>query len=635
MVDVLGYEGSYSIEWEGQITDNGITAITTGDSDNDNETEIIVGGFDFNIYILGYNGAEYIEETNQSMGTMIFTLGVGDTDGDGSNELITEIGYFDLKVFEWNGVSYLQEWNMTLNEDAVNEAMDINFIDANGKDHIVLGVFELFVIGYDLDYTLLFKSETYTFVIQCLFMGDLDETGSNEVLISTGSYVFVFGKDLWAYASLFASKTTALTSEEISFDGSQSKGAGTLMYYFDFGDGGNSGWISTSTVSHSYNSPGSYTASLKVRDASGNESTNSAKISITVLEPNIIPVAHIDGITPNPATKGVSVTFSGSGTDSDGTIVSYLWQSSIDGFLSDKNTFSTSQLSEGNHTISFSVLDDRDSWSDIVERDLKIEPEIHNIKPSAFIDSISPPSGSQGDTITFTGHGTDEDGTIISYLWESNLNSMLSDQSSFSTSTLSIGTHIISFTVQDDGELWSEPINQTLTIEAVLPNKAPTAIIETISHESAYEGETISFVGLGEDDDGIIVSYLWESSLDGEISTQRSFSTSSLSIGEHTIALTVTDDKNTDSEPVKTTVLIKEKETKETNLTNPVMMGIILLIGILLLATFLVVSVKKKSRNEGQMVGCPFCGSTYMITFNERPIAVQCPSCNQTSMIYE
>lgn len=69
------------------------------------------------------------------------------------------------------------------------------------------------------------------------------------------------------------------------------------------------------------------------------------------------PVATIDSISPSPAKSGESVTFSGHGTDSDGTITGYQWTSSRDGALSSAASFSTSSLSTGTHTITFTVTD--------------------------------------------------------------------------------------------------------------------------------------------------------------------------------------------------------------------------------------------------------------------------------------
>ena len=86
--------------------------------------------------------------------------------------------------------------------------------------------------------------------------------------------------------------------------------------------------------------------------------------SVTVTSPsNTPPTAFIDSITPNPATTGQSVTFTGHGVDTDGTVTAYEWTSSISGALSTATTFSTSSLSAGTHTISLRVQDDDGAWS--------------------------------------------------------------------------------------------------------------------------------------------------------------------------------------------------------------------------------------------------------------------------------
>ncbi|MGB3906801.1 MAG: PKD domain-containing protein, partial [Methanomethylovorans sp.] len=77
---------------------------------------------------------------------------------------------------------------------------------------------------------------------------------------------------------------------------------------------------------------------------------------------NVAPIAIIDSITPNPAPKGSSVTFRGSGTDKDGTIKAYLW--TIDGnIVSTKAGFSTSHIAVGTHSITFRVQDNAKKWS--------------------------------------------------------------------------------------------------------------------------------------------------------------------------------------------------------------------------------------------------------------------------------
>jgi len=78
-----------------------------------------------------------------------------------------------------------------------------------------------------------------------------------------------------------------------------------------------------------------------------------------------------------------------------------------------------------------------------------------NQPPEAYIDSVSPEVVAEGETISFAGQGSDEDGEIVGYEWRSDLDGLLSNSASFQTSTLSEGEHIVTFMVQDNNDEWS------------------------------------------------------------------------------------------------------------------------------------------------------------------------------------
>ena len=59
-----------------------------------------------------------------------------------------------------------------------------------------------------------------------------------------------------------------------------------------------------------------------------------------------------------------TLKLSGTGYDSDGIVWGYEWKSSIDGVIGTEHNITISGLSTGNHTISFSVKDDKGKWSD-------------------------------------------------------------------------------------------------------------------------------------------------------------------------------------------------------------------------------------------------------------------------------
>jgi hypothetical protein len=214
-------------------------------------------------------------------------------------------------------------------------------------------------------------------------------------------------------AVIEVSSDSVLLGDPITFDGrdSSDKDGYIDSYHFDFGDGESSDWIPDSTVEHTYESAGFYNANLRVKDDDGFESTNVASVSISVTKPtNLPPVAYIDSITPSSASLGIPVQFSGHGQDDDGTITDYEWSSDLDGELSSSPEFSTSELSVGEHTITFRVRDNLGDWSGEATEFLRIKLE--NIVPTLEIISPSDFEDVSG-VVVISGVAEDDDGDIV------------------------------------------------------------------------------------------------------------------------------------------------------------------------------------------------------------------------------
>ena len=103
-----------------------------------------------------------------------------------------------------------------------------------------------------------------------------------------------------------------------------------------------------------------------------------------------------------------------------------------------------------------------------------------NISPKASINYISPDKAEYGEIVHFNGSGQDDDGYIVSYQWYSDLDSLLSTSSDFSTANLSAGSHRISFRAQDNDDNWSYwdysrvnvfDDNETISISVNVPMK--------------------------------------------------------------------------------------------------------------------------------------------------------------------
>ncbi len=186
--------------------------------------------------------------------------------------------------------------------------------------------------------------------------------------------------------------------------------------------------------------------------------------------------------------------------------------------------------------------------------------------PVARLDEISPSPALEGQEIEFVGEGTD-DGTIERYVWRSTLDDEIynGSSSSFATSSLSVGTHIIYFKAQDNYGVWSDEVFETLTIK-----DKTRASITSILPSPALDTNPVHFVGEGTDD-GTIERYVWRSTLDDEIynGSSSSFATSSLSVGTHTIYLKVQDNYGVWSDEVSETLIIHTKPTSEITSISP------------------------------------------------------------------
>lgn len=85
-------------------------------------------------------------------------------------------------------------------------------------------------------------------------------------------------------SKLKVSKTKIKVGENVTLDASESTGE-IVAYFFDFGDGTNSGWVFSSSINHNYSKPGKYIVRLKIKDVNGYESSyDSMEIIVEKIE---------------------------------------------------------------------------------------------------------------------------------------------------------------------------------------------------------------------------------------------------------------------------------------------------------------------------------------------------------------
>jgi len=173
-----------------------------------------------------------------------------------------------------------------------------------------------------------------------------------------------------------------------------------------------------------------------------------------------------------------------------------------------------------------------------------------NEAPTASITSPASESTFELDTpIEFQGTGSDaEDGNLTgdALAWSSSADGLIGTGTSFTYDALSAGDHTITLTATDS-ELATGSSDIAITIEG-LPEQPPTAVITAPADGASFnEGVEVAFVGSGTDPDGPELpesAFAWTSDVDGAIGTGTSFSRSDLSLGNHTITLSVTDEQN-------------------------------------------------------------------------------------------
>lgn len=277
------------------------------------------------------------------------------------------------------------------------------------------------------------------------------------------------------------------------------------------------------------------------------------------------PIAFIPSVSPSIAFYGDSITLSGDGKDTDGTIIGYYWRSNLDGFLSTQKSFMTMNLSVGTHTIYFKVQDNAGAWSTEQTVSVTINPRLNNA-PTASIDEITPNPAKQGQAVLFRGHGSSNNGNISAYQWLSSKDGAIGTAASFIITNLTFGTHVIYFKVKDNINEWSSPATMTLVIEqnsSMDPsNHAPIADIG-----GPYQGrinESIIFnASKSYDSDGRILSYVWSFG-DNSSGTGCSLTHVYTTPGTYQVTVLVTDNDGASSR-ASTSIIISQSSSQVDN----------------------------------------------------------------------
>ncbi|MCK4390439.1 MAG: PKD domain-containing protein [Desulfobacterales bacterium] len=260
----------------------------------------------------------------------------------------------------------------------------------------------------------------------------------------------------------------------------------------------------TGNTSHSYTTPGIYHAVLTVTDNDGNTDIDS--VTITVLVPPGTPTAHA-AADPSAGDVPLTVQFTGTGQDSDGSIVLYEWDFDGDGNFD----WSSAVIGETQHVYSdtgtyVAVL--RVTDNDGLQATDSVEIITGGVPPVA-VPVAYPTSGPAPLRVKFNTKGTDADNTIRDFRWDFDGNGTYDFSSPISMTTEHTyntpGTYNATLKVTDhDGFTHTASIEINVTVPG-------TPTVEAEASPRFGSGPLrVDFTAYATDQDGTIIQYRWD-----------------------------------------------------------------------------------------------------------------------------
>ncbi len=275
---------------------------------------------------------------------------------------------------------------------------------------------------------------------------------------------------------------------------------------------------SNSTFSTANLSIGNHIITLTVYDKWGKSSQQA--INVNVLK-NYSPTAILKLPIGAFKTKDQLTLNGGSSYDTDGSITKYLFSSNIDGELSNSSSSYTYEyLSEGTHTITLTVTDNRGATSSTTETITINPPE----KPKLSF------SGSETADVNRTANfSVTSDKSNISYVWYIDGVEQNSYNSSFSYIFTNIGNYLVSVKGTSENVSSTASIN----VEAIERNVTNSKVLKTgqTINDSIYSGDDGSYEkGLErkysrDDSQGIVTDlttgFMWQDNSDAKTVTKN------------------------------------------------------------------------------------------------------------------
>ncbi len=440
---------------------------------------------------------------------------------------------FELQVTDDNGAKSADTVRIT-----VNAATNIPPVANAGPDQTItlpLNTISLFGSGNDVDGTI--GSYVWTKISgpSSYNIANANSSATNVTGLVQGVYQFVLrvtdnngasgidtiqvtvniAGNISPVANAVSNKTITLPTNSVTLNGSGTDADGTIAGYSWTLVSGPSSYniVNPTSASTSITGlvQGVYQFQLQVSDNSGATGTDIAQVTVNAA-PNIPPVANAgsDLIITLPIN---SVTFTGSGTDADGTIAGYSWtkisgSSSYNIVNANSVTTDITGLVKGVYKFQLKVTDNNGATgTDIVKVTVNAAANIPPVADAGPDQSITLPV----NTVSLTGSGSDVDGTVTSYAW-----TKISGPVSYNVVNASSAATNITRLVQGVYQFQLQVIDNTgaigidivqITVNSA-PDQLPLALAGT-DQNITLPTNIVALSGSGTDTDGTIAGYLW------------------------------------------------------------------------------------------------------------------------------
>jgi PKD repeat protein len=262
----------------------------------------------------------------------------------------------------------------------------------------------------------------------------------------------------------FADPATGSAPLQVQFSSTAADPDGDpLIYRWTFGDGGSA---LGSNPSHTYTKPGSYTATVTVRDPDGNVGTDTVQITVNAVG-NQIPMV-VTAADPTEGNAPLPVRFQAQAIDPDGPEgqLVYRWDFGDGGALFGRNVRHT-YLEPGTYKAKVQVTDAGGATVTSEEITITVTNPPGNAAPS--VQALADPkTGTAPLAVTFTSASSDPDGDQLLSVWDFGDGVKAGGESATHTYTQP-GTYNAKVTVTDPGGK-----SATATVQIVVKAKTAT-----------------------------------------------------------------------------------------------------------------------------------------------------------------